>query len=163
MKCIPRSKSGASKARPRWAAHTRIGNVWEYPPPPVIFTRLLGNGTVGSPKWNKQINLVNTCRRTVSQICLFFYLGLYNLYFTKLKSRVTLYRNARGKRTLVEGEYVNMNIFTWICLNMSRSRNVPSQKWERLEPWRECHSANSFRLLLSPTVQSALSEPNETL
>ena len=30
---IPRSKSGASKSRPRWAAHTRIGNVWEYPPP----------------------------------------------------------------------------------------------------------------------------------
>ena len=34
MKWIPRSKSGASKPRPRWAAHTRIGNVWEYPPPP---------------------------------------------------------------------------------------------------------------------------------
>ena len=32
LKWIPRSKSGASKARPRWAAHTRIGNVWEYPP-----------------------------------------------------------------------------------------------------------------------------------
>ena len=31
MKWIPRSKSGASKSRPRWAAHTRIGNVWEYP------------------------------------------------------------------------------------------------------------------------------------
>ena len=27
-----RSKSGASKSRPLWAAHTRIGNVWEYPP-----------------------------------------------------------------------------------------------------------------------------------
>ena len=26
-------KSGASKSRPRWAAHTRIGNAWEYPPP----------------------------------------------------------------------------------------------------------------------------------
>ena len=24
---------GASKSRPRCAAHTRIGNVWEYPPP----------------------------------------------------------------------------------------------------------------------------------
>ena len=33
VKWIPRSKSGASKSRPRWAAHTRIGNVWEYPPP----------------------------------------------------------------------------------------------------------------------------------
>ena len=33
LKWIPRSKSGASKSRPRWAAHTRIGNVWEYPPP----------------------------------------------------------------------------------------------------------------------------------
>ena len=32
MKWIPRSKSGASKSRPRWAAHTHIGNVWEYPP-----------------------------------------------------------------------------------------------------------------------------------
>ena len=34
LKWIPRSKSGASKSRPLWAAHTRIGNVWEYPPPP---------------------------------------------------------------------------------------------------------------------------------
>ena len=34
MKWIPDSKSGASKSRPRWAAHTHIGNVWEYPPPP---------------------------------------------------------------------------------------------------------------------------------
>ena len=40
---IPRSRKrlrnghpvlGASKSRPRWAAHTRIGNVWKYPPPP---------------------------------------------------------------------------------------------------------------------------------
>ena len=34
MKWIPRSKSGASKSRARWAAHIRIGNVWEYPQPP---------------------------------------------------------------------------------------------------------------------------------
>ena len=27
-----RSKSGASNSRPRWAANTRIGNVWEYSP-----------------------------------------------------------------------------------------------------------------------------------
>ena len=32
LKWIPRSKSGASKSQPLWAAHTRIGNVWEYPP-----------------------------------------------------------------------------------------------------------------------------------
>ena len=32
LKWIPCSKSGASKSRPLWAAHTRIGNVWEYPP-----------------------------------------------------------------------------------------------------------------------------------
>ena len=32
LKWIPHSKSGASKSRPRWVAHTRIGNVWEYPP-----------------------------------------------------------------------------------------------------------------------------------
>ena len=70
----------------------------------VSFKRLLGNGRLGSPIWNKYICLVNTCRRIVSQICLFFYLGVNNLYFTKLKSRVTLYRNARGKRTLVERE-----------------------------------------------------------
>ena len=36
LKWIPRSKSGASKSRPRWAAHTRIGNVWEYPPGPTF-------------------------------------------------------------------------------------------------------------------------------
>ena len=89
--------------------------------------RLLGNGRLGSPKWNKQIGLVNTCRRIVSQICLFFYLGVYNLYFTKLKSRVTLYGNARGKRTLVEREVG----FIWSLNIMSRSRNPPSQK-ERL-------------------------------
>ena len=34
LKWIPCSKSGASKSRPRWAAHTCIDNVWEYPPPP---------------------------------------------------------------------------------------------------------------------------------
>ena len=28
------SEMEASKSRPRWAAHTRLGNVWEYPPPP---------------------------------------------------------------------------------------------------------------------------------
>ena len=32
LKWVPLSKSGASKSRTRWAAHTRIGNVWEYPP-----------------------------------------------------------------------------------------------------------------------------------
>ena len=32
LKWISRSKSGASKSQPRWAAHTRIGNVWECPP-----------------------------------------------------------------------------------------------------------------------------------
>ena len=37
LKWIPRSKLGASKSRPRWAAHTLIGNVWEYPPPPPGF------------------------------------------------------------------------------------------------------------------------------
>ena len=36
LKWIPRSKSGASESRPRWVAHTRIGNVWEYPPPPPL-------------------------------------------------------------------------------------------------------------------------------
>ena len=34
LKWIPHSKSGVLKSRPHWAAHTRIGNVWEYPPPP---------------------------------------------------------------------------------------------------------------------------------
>ena len=34
LKWISRSESGASKSRPRWAAGTCIGNVWEYPPPP---------------------------------------------------------------------------------------------------------------------------------
>ena len=34
LKWIPHSKSGASKPRPCWVAHTRIGNVWEFRPPP---------------------------------------------------------------------------------------------------------------------------------
>ena len=33
LKWIPRAKPGASKSQPLWAAHTRIGNAWEYPPP----------------------------------------------------------------------------------------------------------------------------------
>ena len=33
LKWIPRAKSGASKSRPHWVAHTRIGNIWGYPPP----------------------------------------------------------------------------------------------------------------------------------
>ena len=37
LKWIPLSKSGALKSRPRWAAHTRIGNVWEYPPGILVF------------------------------------------------------------------------------------------------------------------------------
>ena len=41
LKWIPRSKSGASKSRPRWAAHTRIGNVWEYPPRNASKSKLL--------------------------------------------------------------------------------------------------------------------------
>ena len=36
LKWIPLSKSGASKSRPLWAAHTSIGNVWEYPPPGIF-------------------------------------------------------------------------------------------------------------------------------
>ena len=39
-KQIPRSKSEVSKSRPRWVAHTRIGNVWEYPPPPGFYIQL---------------------------------------------------------------------------------------------------------------------------
>ena len=34
LKWTPRPKSEASKSQPRWVAHTRIGNLWEYPPPP---------------------------------------------------------------------------------------------------------------------------------
>ena len=90
-------------------------------------TRLLGNGRLGSPKWNKQISLVNTCRRVVSQICRFFYLGVYNLYSTKLISGVNLYRNAKGKRTVVELKVW----YIWSLNIMSRSCNPPSQK-ERL-------------------------------
>ena len=41
MKWIPRSKSRPSKSRRRWAAHTRIGNVWEVPPPPGQVPHLL--------------------------------------------------------------------------------------------------------------------------
>ena len=41
LKWIPRSKSGASKSQPHLAAHTRIGNVWEYPPPPPDTAQLL--------------------------------------------------------------------------------------------------------------------------
>ena len=40
-KWIPRSKPGASKSRLRWAAHTRIGNVWEYLPPGPKYYRSL--------------------------------------------------------------------------------------------------------------------------
>ena len=42
----------------------------------------------------KEISLVNTCRRSVANLSGF--LGVYNLcYLAKLKSRVTLYGNAR--------------------------------------------------------------------
>ena len=41
LKCIPRSKSGASKSLPRWAAHTRIGSLWEYPPPRGLHTQIV--------------------------------------------------------------------------------------------------------------------------
>ena len=40
----------------------------------VSFTRLLGNDRLGSPKWNKQIRLVNTCRRILCRksVCSLF-------------------------------------------------------------------------------------------
>ena len=41
VKWIPLSKPGALKSRPRWGAHTRIGNVWEYPPPPGTYVNQL--------------------------------------------------------------------------------------------------------------------------
>ena len=64
------------------------------------------------------------------EICLFFYVGVYNLYFTKLKSRVTFYIvlivTLEGKERSLN---VKSDIFDlWI---LSRSRNLPSQK-ERL-------------------------------
>ena len=74
----------------------------------VSLTRLQGNCRLSSPKWKKQISLLNTCRRIVWQMCRFFYLGVYKLYFTKLKSRLNLYRNARGKRTVVEREVFDL-------------------------------------------------------
>ena len=53
LKWIPRSKSGALKSRPRWAAHTRIGNVWEYPPPgsrcPVMVYETMWNDVTNGP------------------------------------------------------------------------------------------------------------------
>ena len=94
----------------------------------VSFTRLLGNGRLGSPKWKKQISLLNTCRPIVPQTCRFFYLGYITC--TSLNSNqgsIFIYRNARGKRTVVEREvwYISsLNIISW-------SRNPPSQK-ERL-------------------------------
>ena len=91
----------------------------------VSFKRLIGNGRLGSPKWNKQIGLVNTCRRIVSQICLFFYLWVYNLYFTKLKSRI------KGSLFMVTLE------------GKERSLNVKSDLFDL---WILCHDHATHRL-----------------
>ena len=58
LKWIPRSKSGASKSRPRWAAHTRIGNVWEYPPRAVNTLRILN---IASAKESVRLVYVLSC------------------------------------------------------------------------------------------------------
>ena len=72
MKWIPRSKSGASKSRPRWAAHTRIGNVWEYPPaPPGLNIRLCVFHLVQC-----QVQSKDRLKMTTRFICYFIYLHL---------------------------------------------------------------------------------------
>ena len=83
----------------------------------VGFTRLLRNGRLGSPKWNKQISLVNTRRRTVSQICLVLYLTC-----TSLNSN-------QGSLFIVtlEGTERSLNVhevgYIWSLNVMSRSRD----------------------------------------
>ena len=65
-------------------------------------------------KYEQILSFVNTCRCIVSQIVRFIFLGIYNLHSTKLKSRVNLYRKARGKSTVVEREvwYIwSLNIY----------------------------------------------------
>ena len=58
LKWIPLSKSGASKSRPLWAAHTRIGNVWEYPPgPQVISPEVMPPKTTVTSRQDKMIKL----------------------------------------------------------------------------------------------------------
>ena len=48
LKWIPRSKPGASKSRPCWAAHTGIGNVWECPPGKIVGKHLAGGEGKGN-------------------------------------------------------------------------------------------------------------------
>ena len=58
-----RSKSGASKSRPRWAAHSRIGNVWEYPPPPRCqYSSLIYNKNIPDNVNNNNIKIINYTR-----------------------------------------------------------------------------------------------------
>ena len=79
------------------------------------FTRLLGNGRLDRPKWSQQISLVNTCRRTVSQICLFSYLGVYNLFFTQ------------GRPGFLGIQYIrvfNFRYTVFLCLKLGIKYNV---------------------------------------
>ena len=59
----------------------------------------------------KQISLVNTCRNIVSQI-------------VRFKSRVNLYRKARGKRTVVEREvwhiYPGLKAKLWLIIRVNK-------------------------------------------
>ena len=61
-----RSKSGASKSRPRWAEHSRIGNVGEYPPAPppprCQYSSLIYNKNIPNNVNNNNIKIINYTR-----------------------------------------------------------------------------------------------------
>ena len=75
VKRIPRSKSGASKSRPRWATHTRVGNVWEYPPPPPGHDSSVGRYVNAASRKSLEIQAYSILPRSTK--------GLFTGYKTK--------------------------------------------------------------------------------
>ena len=91
LKWIPRSKSGASKSRPRWAAHTLIGNVWEYTPGPNVHQKPL------ACKTKSFLKAVTLCSDFLFVRALFQKHDSSNLSWKVCKSCVTVPASKRSR------------------------------------------------------------------
>ena len=102
LKWRPRFKSGASKSQPRWAAHTRIGNLWEYPPPPGGYLCQISRTN------HAIICLYYTHKRFVIFTCRYFKLS-WNT--TALKARLQVKREGMARLEISTGSRRNL-LFT---------------------------------------------------
>ena len=123
LKWIPRSKSGASKSRPRWVAHTRIGNVWEYPPPPGLA------GVKGTP-------IPQNIRPTLSPMDNTLILCSYQFLLSKRNQAAVLQRSNLNSHT----EIGAMKVYTNTVISTHNIFYCTGLKNECPYLWKVCLS-----------------------